>query len=147
MTEILVVKRHTFEAAHYLYSKDLSNKDNYDLFGKCSGCQPGLDKTIIHGHSYKMEVGVVGVPDTTSGFVINFKDMKNIIEEEVINKFDHKCLNDVIPWEYHPITVENMIKFILEKTNLEERLSYLERRRLSFIKIWETEDSYAEVRR
>ena len=75
MNKIRVTKQFDFETGHALYGYD----------GKCKN---------VHGHSYKLAVTVIGIPisDTTNvklGMVIDFGDLKKIVMEEIVNKFDH----------------------------------------------------------
>ncbi|MGA9291457.1 MAG: 6-carboxytetrahydropterin synthase [Ignavibacteriaceae bacterium] len=83
---VYVTRRVTFNAAHRLFNPHLSDKENYIVFGKCSN--PNW-----HGHNYVLEVVVAGEINPETGFVINLKDLKGIIEKHVIEKVDHKNLN------------------------------------------------------
>lgn len=96
-TMVYVSRRSTFSASHRLYNPALSEKENIDLFDKCANPNG-------HGHNYVLEVTVAGVPGEKSGYVIDLKELKQIINEEVVSKVDHKHLNhdvdflkDVIP--------------------------------------------------
>lgn len=142
---MIVTKRVTFESSHYLDNPTLSPEDCKAAFGNCSGFKNGKER-VTHGHSYKMNISVTGVKDTSTGFIINFKDLKQIIESEILSVLDHNCLNDVIPEQFHPVTVENMIDYIVKKTDLLKRIRKVtsDRCYVCKIKIWETEDSFAE---
>lgn len=83
MTKIRLTRRFQFEAAHAL--------QNYK--GPCRN---------IHGHSYKLEVTVIGVPlveeaHTENGMVMNFRNMKKLVQNLVLNQFDHTLLADSSP--------------------------------------------------
>lgn len=119
---LTVTKRFTFEACH--------NLPLYD--GKCAR---------LHGHSYILEVTVSGrrIIDKDNpkyGMIIDFKDLKRIVNENVIEKVDHSNLNDI--FEYS--TDENMVVEIFNtiKNVLPTSL------KLVSCKLWETADSYAE---
>ena len=84
--KVYLTRRETFAAAHRLFKPELSDKENYELFGKCSN--PNW-----HGHNYTLEVTVVGEVDPETGFVLDIKKLKEIILENVISKVDHKNLN------------------------------------------------------
>ena len=83
---VYVTRRVTFNAAHRLFNPRLSDEENFKVFGKCSN--PNW-----HGHNYVLEVIVAGEMNPETGFVINLKDLKEIIKKHVIDKVDHKNLN------------------------------------------------------
>ena len=147
---ISVTKRFKFEASHYLENPELSVKANIEEFGACSGFrslkQAKKSPRKYHGHSYKMEITVKGEIDSRTGFLINFVNLKKIVNNLVVNKLDHECLNNIMPSEYWPCTVENMLMFILNTLPLIEDIAEATQLRgfLHSIKIWETEDSFAE---
>jgi len=104
----IVRKKVYFCAAHRLHSPHLSNKKNKETYGKCNSPN-------FHGHNYEVEVEVKGEIDPKTGMVINFKELGDLIENEIIEKWDHKNLNidvedlnDIIP------TAENIAKKIWE---------------------------------
>ena len=81
-----ICRRETFNAAHRLFRPEWSDEKNAEVFGKCS--HPNY-----HGHNYVIEVFVEGDSDPTTGFVIDLKKLKTIIQEEVCERFDHRNLN------------------------------------------------------
>jgi 6-pyruvoyltetrahydropterin/6-carboxytetrahydropterin synthase len=83
---MLVTRREIFSAAHRLFNPELSDEENYNLFGKCSN--PNW-----HGHNYTLEVVVTGEINKETGFVIDLSKLKSIIREHIISKVDHKNLN------------------------------------------------------
>ena len=83
---VAVFRREHFNAAHRLYNSHWSDQQNNDIFGKCS-------LPHYHGHNYEMEVKVVGVPDENTGFVMDMKKLSDLVNEKVIERFDHKNLN------------------------------------------------------
>jgi 6-pyruvoyltetrahydropterin/6-carboxytetrahydropterin synthase len=84
--KVAVFRREHFNAAHRLYNPQWSDTENTDTFGKCS-------LPHYHGHNYEMEIKVVGVPDPVTGFVIDLKKLSDIVNDKVIERFDHKNLN------------------------------------------------------
>jgi 6-pyruvoyltetrahydropterin/6-carboxytetrahydropterin synthase len=78
-----------FNAAHRLFRKDWSDDKNQKVFGKCNN-------PYYHGHNYELEVGLTGEVDVETGFLIDLKILKDIIKEEVENRFDHKNLNEEV---------------------------------------------------
>lgn len=111
----------TFDSAHKL--------EDYD--GDCK---------YLHGHTYKLEVTVRGKRDKC-GMVIDFKDLKSSVKEEVISVMDHRYLNDI--FDFNP-TCENMVEWIFEK--LDPKLSVGESK-LQKIVLWETPTSFATLER
>lgn len=121
--KVSVTKRFTFEASHNLMF----------YVGPCSN---------LHGHSYKLYVTVSGYVDTVSKnvtdcMVIDFKDIKSIVKREVIDKLDHTYLNEV----FTQPTAEVMAVLIFQ--TLEN--AFPKDCTLEKIRLYETEDSYAEV--
>ncbi|MER3463763.1 MAG: 6-pyruvoyl tetrahydrobiopterin synthase [Chitinophagaceae bacterium] len=83
---VAVIRREHFNAAHRLYRKDWNEEQNSNVFGKCS-------LPHYHGHNYELEIKVVGEIDDATGFVIDLKQLSDITQEHVLEKFDHKNLN------------------------------------------------------
>ena len=106
---LTVYRKAHFNAAHRLFKKEWSDEKNFEVFGKCSN-------PLYHGHNYELEVGVTGEIDAETGFLIDLKNLKNLIETEVEIPFDHKNLNKEVP-EFATLnpTVENIAKVIYDK--------------------------------
>lgn len=126
---VYITKRFTFEACHHL--------PNYN--GKCAN---------VHGHSYKLEVTVSAEKNFTMGhsspynnMVIDFSTLKSIVNAEVVNKYDHKDLNEFFAMPTAEIMVVEMFEDIRSKLN--DMFDFV---RLEEVKLWETEDSYASFR-
>ena len=83
---ITVTRRMHFCAAHRLFNPEFTDEENDRIFGICNN-------PAGHGHNYILEVTVAGEPDPRTGMVINLKDLKDLLEREVISKVDHKNLN------------------------------------------------------
>ena len=83
---IYLTRRERFNAAHKLYREEWSQEQNEAIFGKCSN--PNW-----HGHNYELFVTVKGEVDPQTGFVIDLKELKHIIETHVIDKLDHRNVN------------------------------------------------------
>ncbi|MCR9171707.1 MAG: 6-carboxytetrahydropterin synthase [bacterium] len=83
---IRICRRETFNAAHRLYRQEWSDEKNYAVFGKCS--HPNY-----HGHNYVIEVWLEGPIDPVTGYLMDLKILKGIIQEEVCERFDHRNLN------------------------------------------------------
>ncbi|SFN56202.1 6-pyruvoyltetrahydropterin/6-carboxytetrahydropterin synthase [Paenimyroides ummariense] len=87
---VTVCRKAHFNAAHRLYRKDWSDEKNQKIFGKCNNPN-------FHGHNYELIVDVTGTVNPETGYVIDIKDLSDIIYEEVEVPFDHKNLNLDVP--------------------------------------------------
>ncbi len=87
---ILLTRKADFAAAHFYWNDAWSEEENLRVFGKCSNRQG-------HGHNYTLEVTVKGNIDPTSGFVVDLKLLKDVMESEVISVYDHRHLNYEVP--------------------------------------------------
>lgn len=119
--KVSVTKCFGFEASHHL--------PNYD--GDCSR---------LHGHSYKLHVTVSGSVDEATGMVMDFSVLKNIVKEKIVDKYDHRYLNDY----FENPTAENMVQYFFRELSIKFSNMGLT---LESIKLWETESSFAECRR
>ncbi len=91
--KITVCRKAHFNAAHRLYRKDWNDQKNSEVFGKCNNPN-------FHGHNYNLIVSVTGEINPETGFVIDIKDLSDIIKVEIEDQFDHKNLNlDVAEFE------------------------------------------------
>ena len=103
MNMIYVTRKAHFNAAHKLYNPDWSEDKNKEVFGKCANAN-------WHGHNFDLLVTVKGSINPETGFVIDLKDLKDIIEEKVIEKLDHKNLNlDVDFMKGKMASTENLV--------------------------------------
>ena len=84
--KVSVYRQEHFNAAHRLYNADWDDARNAAVFGKCA--YPNY-----HGHNYDLVVKVTGNPDPKTGFVMDMKELSDIIKKEVLSRFDHKNLN------------------------------------------------------
>ena len=118
---ITVTKIFKFDAAHLL--------PEYE--GKCKN---------LHGHTWRLDVEVDGMrngPKVYDTMVLDFGDLKRIVNEAVIDKLDHHYLNEIIPG---PPTAENMVRWIAHLL-IEARLEVVS------VRLWETDTSFATWRR
>ena len=84
--KVAVFRRAHFNAAHRLYNSEWTYEKNMEIYGVCTSPN-------FHGHNYEMEIKVVGEVDPITGMVINLKTLKQIIKEQIEDRFDHKNLN------------------------------------------------------
>ncbi|NXM64778.1 PTPS synthase, partial [Illadopsis cleaveri] len=88
------------------HSKSLSDEENLKLFGKCNNPNG-------HGHNYKVVVTVRGEIDPVSGMVMNLTDLKEYMQEAIMEPLDHKNLDKDVPYFSEVVsTTENVAVFI-----------------------------------
>lgn len=107
--KVTVSRRAHFNAAHRLYRKDWSFEKNEAVFGVCNNPN-------YHGHNYELIASVTGEIDPETGYVMDIKDLKEIIKTEVEDAFDHKNLNLDVP-EFKDLnpTAENIVVAIYNR--------------------------------
>ncbi len=86
MATVYVTRRMHFNAAHRLHTDVLTEEENKKTYGLCNN-------PMGHGHNYELEITIKGEPDPVTGMVIDLKDLKDIVERELIDRVDHKHLN------------------------------------------------------
>lgn len=89
MSTVYVTRKVHFNAAHRLHNPEKSAEWNEETFGKCNN--PNW-----HGHNYELEVTVAGEPAPETGYVIDLGELKSILNERVVDKVDHKNLNQEV---------------------------------------------------
>ena len=87
---ILLTRKAEFSASHYYWNEAWSAEENARVFGKCANKNG-------HGHNYTLEVTVAGEVDATSGFVVDLKQLKDVMDREVVGVYDHRHLNLEVP--------------------------------------------------
>lgn len=83
---VYVSRKEHFNAAHKLYNPQWTKEKNVEVFGPCANDN-------WHGHNFELIVTVKGKPDPDTGFVVDLKQLSNLIRHEVVDKLDHKNLN------------------------------------------------------
>ena len=107
--EATICRKIMFNAAHRLHVPNWNAKTNTKVFGKCNNPN-------FHGHNYTLEVKVKGKIDPVSGYVMDVKILRAIVEKEIVKKFDHKNLNlDTSEFKNINPTVENIAMVIYNK--------------------------------
>jgi len=106
---VTISRKAHFNAAHRLYRKDWSFEQNNAVFGKCNNPN-------FHGHNYELIASVTGQINPETGYVMDVKELSDLILEEVEKPFDHKNLNlDVQEFENLNPTAENIVVVIWNK--------------------------------
>ena len=131
--QAFITRRLTFSAAHRLHSDKLSPEENRRVFGKCN--HPNG-----HGHNYVLEVTVAGQVDAITGFVIDLKVLKEILQQAVLDHFDHRHLNkEVLEFATAIPTTENIAIAIWRR--LEGKLAPA---RLYRVRLYEQPDLFVD---
>ena len=132
-TTVLVSRREAFNAAHQLRDPAMSDDENERVFGKCAN---------LHGHNYVLEVVVAGEIQQATGYVIDLKQLSDVICRRVIQDVDHRNLNTDVAWLEGLIpTAENLAMAFWERVRPE-----LPEGSLRSLRLWETDKNWAEVR-
>jgi 6-pyruvoyltetrahydropterin/6-carboxytetrahydropterin synthase len=84
--KVAVYRKEHFNAAHRLHQPAWSDVKNEEVFGKCNN-------PSYHGHNYELIVKITGYPDPLTGYVMDLKVLSDLIQEQVLERFDHKNLN------------------------------------------------------
>jgi 6-pyruvoyltetrahydropterin/6-carboxytetrahydropterin synthase len=122
-----------FNAAHRLHNPAWSESKNREVFGLCNNPN-------YHGHNYELEVKVTGEVDSETGYLIDLKDLKALIEEQIEKRFDHKNLNlDTEEFKNLNPTAEHICYVIWQilRAHLPERFDLA-------VRLYETPRNYVE---
>ncbi len=87
---VYLTRKAEFSASHYYHNPAFSPEENRRIFGKCNNPNG-------HGHNYTLEVTVKGEVDPRSGFVVDLKQLKEVMHREVLDAMDHRFLNKEVP--------------------------------------------------
>jgi 6-pyruvoyltetrahydropterin/6-carboxytetrahydropterin synthase len=130
-----VTRRVHFSAGHRLHNPDLSAAENRDTYGLCNN-------PTGHGHNYDLEVTVEGPVDPVTGYVMDLKRLKGLLEQEVLADVDHANLNVDVDWLAGVVpTTENLAVAIWHR--LRNGLSGV---KLIAVRLWETDRNSVEYR-
>ncbi|WP_113651601.1 6-pyruvoyl trahydropterin synthase family protein [Pedobacter namyangjuensis] len=132
---IYITRRESFNAAHKLAREDWSLDKNTEVYGKCAN--PNW-----HGHNYQLYVTVKGEVNPETGFLVDLKWLKQLINVNVIDKVDHKNLNIDVDFmqgklastENLAIAIWDILKPLIAESDAE----------LHSIKLYETENNFVE---
>ena len=128
-----MTRRAEFSASHYYHNPKLSAEENRRIFGKCNNPHG-------HGHNYTLEVTVKGQVDQRSGFVVDLKELKEIMNREVIEAVDHRFLNkEVAEFKDRIPTTENLAITIWGWLKPKLNVAALHR-----IRVYETPDLFVD---
>src|ERR1035438_8771591 len=130
---VYLTRKAEFSAAHLYHNPELSAEENRRVFGKCNNPNG-------HGHNYTLEVTVKGAVDPRSGFVVDLKELKDVMSREVLEALDHRFLNKEVPEFLSKIpTTENIAIVIWQR--LAPKLNGA---RLHRVRVYETPDLFVD---
>ena len=130
---VYLTRKAEFSASHYYHNPDLTPEENQRIYGK-SGNPNG------HGHNYTLEVTVKGEVDPRSGFVVDLKKLKEILNREVLDALDHRFLNKEVPEFSKQIpTTENLVIAIWQRIQPKLQTAQLHR-----VRVYETANFFVD---
>ena len=133
MCMVYLTRKAEFSASHLYHNPELSPDENKRIFGKCNNPHG-------HGHNYTLEVTVKGQVDQRSGFVVDLKELKEIMNREVIEAVDHRFLNkEVAEFKDRIPTTENLAITIWGWLKPKLKVAALHR-----IRVYETSDLFVD---
>ena len=131
--KVSVFRKEHFNAAHRLHNPAWDDAKNNAIFGKCNNPH-------FHGHNYELIVQLTGVPDAETGYVMDMKLLSDLINDKVIERFDHRNLNeDCAEFKTVNPTAENIVIAIYDllRPAIDEKLEMK-------IRLYETERNFVE---
>ena len=133
MIMVYVSRKEHFNAAHRLYNPAWSDEKNAEVFGPCANAN-------WHGHNFELVVTVKGNPHPDTGFVIDLKKLSRLINQEIIEKVDHKNLNlDTKEFKELNPTAENIaiVIYSLLRPHISKKMDLQ-------VRLYETERNFVE---
>jgi 6-pyruvoyltetrahydropterin/6-carboxytetrahydropterin synthase len=130
---VYLTRKCEFSASHHYHNPAFSAEENRRVFGKCNNPNG-------HGHNYTLEVTVKGSVDAKTGFVVDLKELKEIMNREVVDAMDHRYLNKEVP-EFASLipTTENIAIVAWKRLDAKLKVAKLHR-----IRVYETPDLWAD---
>jgi 6-pyruvoyltetrahydropterin/6-carboxytetrahydropterin synthase len=130
---VYLTRKSEFSASHHYHNPDFTPEQNRSIFGKCNNPHG-------HGHNYTLEVTVKGSVNRQTGFVMDLKDLKEVLNREVLDAMDHRYLNKEVPEFAHQVpTTENVAIAIWNR--LEKKLSVA---KLHRVRVYEAPDLFVD---
>lgn len=132
---MIITRKVEFSASHVCRNPELSEQENRELFGPAANPNG-------HGHNYVVEVSLRGEPDPVTGMVLDLKELKEILNRQVVEPYDHRFLNyEVPPFDRVIPTTENIARDIWQR--LAPHLSS-EKSKMCAVRVYETRDLYVD---
>ena len=130
---VYLTRKAEFSASHYYHNPAFTPEENARIFGKCNNLNG-------HGHNYTLEITVKGAVDPKSGFVVDLKQLKDVMSREVLDALDHRFLNKEVPEFFTKIpTTENLAIAIWQRLAPKLNAAQLHR-----VRVYETPDLFVD---
>jgi 6-pyruvoyltetrahydropterin/6-carboxytetrahydropterin synthase len=130
---ILLTRKAEFSSSHYYWNPAWTEEENRRVFGKCANRNG-------HGHNYTLEVTVAGEIDAKTGFVVDLKELKDVMDREVVSIYDHRHLNLEVPeFAAAQPTTENIAIAVWKRLDGKIRGAKLHR-----VRVYELPDLFAD---
>jgi 6-pyruvoyltetrahydropterin/6-carboxytetrahydropterin synthase len=134
---MFITRKAEFSASHLCRVSGWPDEKNVEIYGQAANPNG-------HGHNYVLEVTIAGEPDPVTGMIMDLKELKTVLDAEVIEPMDHRFLNfEVPPFDKVVPTAENIAVEIWRR--LAGRLSKESVGRLHRVRLYETSDLYVDV--
>jgi len=133
---VYITRKVEFSASHLYHNPEFSPEENRRIFGKCNNPHG-------HGHNYVLEVTVAGEPDPRTGMVLDLKELKEILQREILDRMDHRFLNYEVPELAGKIPTTETIAMTIW-TLLAPRINNRGQGRLHRVRLYETPDLYVD---
>lgn len=130
---VRLTRKIEFSAAHYYNNPAFTPEENRRIFGKCNNPHG-------HGHNYVLEVTVEGEPDAATGMVLDLKELKEILQREIIERMDHRFLNYEVPELAGKIPTSENIAVVIWNL-LEPKIA---KGKLHRVRLYETPDLFVD---
>jgi 6-pyruvoyltetrahydropterin/6-carboxytetrahydropterin synthase len=131
--KVAVYRKEHFNAAHRLNNPNWDEAKNTEVFGKCNNPH-------YHGHNYELVVKLTGIPDPATGYVYDMKALGDLVKEYVIERFDHKNLNeDTVEFKQLNPSAENIaiVIYNLLRDKIDNKFDLQ-------VRLYETERNFVE---
>jgi 6-pyruvoyltetrahydropterin/6-carboxytetrahydropterin synthase len=133
MKKVTVSRKSHFNAAHRLHNAAWTEEKNREVFGKCN-------RPNYHGHNYDLIVKVSGVIDPETGYVVDMKWLADLIDELIVERFDHQNLNlDTVEFKNLNPTAENIAVVVWDLLR-----PYIDLDKTLKVELYETERNFVE---
>jgi len=130
---VYLTRKCEFSASHYYHNPGFTPEENQRVFGKCANLNG-------HGHNYTLEITVKGQVDAITGFVVDLKQLKDILNDEVVDAMDHRHLNKEVPEFATQIpTTENLSIAIWNRLQARLKVAKLHR-----VRVYEMPDLFVD---
>jgi 6-pyruvoyltetrahydropterin/6-carboxytetrahydropterin synthase len=133
---MLITRKAEFSASHFCRAASRTDAENFALYGQESN-------PTGHGHNFVVEVSVEGEPDPVTGMIVDLKELKEILEREIVTPMDHRFLNfEVEPFDKVVPTAPNIAREIWHRLEKQFQSAAF---RLARVRLFETADLYVDV--